>query len=132
MWIMTRHASMLACVLLAASLVGCGGGTGGGSVSPLPVPQDIPTLTAIAPSSAPAGGSALNLVLFGSNFENGAAVQWNGTALSSSWVSATQMTATIPASNFKKIVMGLRGSAPKSYAVVVAPISFATHFSHGD
>jgi len=97
---MTSHAFMLACVLLAFSLVGCGGGAGGGSVSPPPLPQDIPTLTAIAPSSAPAGGLTLNLVLFGSNFENGATVQWNGTTLSSSWVSANQMTATIPASNF--------------------------------
>src|SRR5438445_3905149 len=38
----------------------------------------------------------------------------------------------IPAGNFKKIVTGLRGSAAKSYAIVVAPISFAMHFSHGD
>ena len=131
MWIMTRHASMLACVLLAASLVGCGGGTGGASVSPLPVPQDIPTLTAIAPSSAPAVGSALNLVLFGSNFENGAAVQWNGTALSSSWVSATQMTATIPASNFvatgsAKVTVtnpspGGGTSAAKTFTITAAP-----------
>lgn len=100
LWIMTRHAFISACVFLASSLVGCGGGAGGGSVLPPPVPQDIPTLTTIAPSIAPVGGSALNLVLSGSNFKNGATVQWNGATLSSSWVSATQMTATIPASNF--------------------------------
>lgn len=85
-------------VLLAACGGGAGtsGGGGGGGGTP---PPSIPTLTAIAPSSATAGTSAVNLVLFGSNFEDGATVQWNGTALSSSWVSATQMTATIPASD---------------------------------
>jgi trimeric autotransporter adhesin len=39
------------------------------------------------------------LLLYGSNFENSATVQWNGTALSSSWVSATKMTATISVSD---------------------------------
>ncbi len=98
---MTRHAFLLIAVLLASLLAGCGGGAGvggsggGGSGAP----QNIPTLTSIAPSSAAAGISSVNLVLFGSNFENGAAVQWNGSALSSSWVSGTQMTATVPASD---------------------------------
>jgi hypothetical protein len=87
-------------ISLLVLLASCGGGAGtsgggGGGVTP----QDIPTLAAIAPSSVTAGTPAVSLVVFGSNFENGATVQWNGTALSSSWQSATEMTAAIPASD---------------------------------
>jgi hypothetical protein len=97
-WIMARHALMLPGVLVALFLVGCGGGAGTSGGGGIETPQVIPALTAIAPSSTTAGTLAVSLVLFGSNFENGATVQWNGAALSSSRVSATEMTATIPAS----------------------------------
>lgn len=96
---MTRQISVFSCVLLTSLLAACGGGagtSGGGGGTP----QDTPALSALAPSSTTAGASAVSLVLYGSNFENGATVQWNGTALSSSWVSATEMTATIPVSDF--------------------------------
>ena len=69
-----------------------GGGTGGGGGTS----QNIPTLTAIAPSSVTAGISAVSLTVYGSNFENSASVLWNGTVRSSAWVSATEMTATHP------------------------------------
>jgi hypothetical protein len=92
-------------LLFAASLllsVGCGGGggsTSGGGGGGTPPPPDVPALASIAPSGAAVGAQAVNLVLYGSNFENGAYAEWNGTALSSSWVSATEITATIPASD---------------------------------
>jgi len=95
---------MLFGLLLSSLLTGCGGGastnSGGGGGG---TPQVIPTLTAIAPSSTVVGASAITLALYGSNFENGATVQWNGTTLSSSWVSATNMTATIPASDIVSV-----------------------------
>jgi hypothetical protein len=98
---LSRNASLLLAIFLVCLAVGCGGGAGsGGTAQPPPQPQDIPALTTIAPSSAPVGASTLDLVLYGSNFENGATVQWNGSPLSSSWISTTQMTASVPASNF--------------------------------
>jgi hypothetical protein len=93
---------MLPGLLLASFLVGCGGGAGpsnGGGGTP----QSIPKLTAIAPSSVAAGASAITLALYGSSFDNQATVLWNGTALSSSWVSAARMTATIPASDLVSV-----------------------------
>lgn len=99
----------LCAVTSVMALAACGGGGGNGGGGGGGTPQDIPTLSALAPSSATVGTSSLNLVLFGSNFESGATVQWNGTALSSSWVSATQLTATIPASD-----IGTAGSAKVS------------------
>jgi len=95
---LSRYTSLPLVIVTACLAVGCGGG--GGIIQPPPQPQDIPVLSAIAPSSAPIGASAIDLTVFGSNFRNGATVQWNGGALSSSWISTSQMTATVPATNF--------------------------------
>jgi hypothetical protein len=101
---MARYALVLTGVLLASSMAGCGGGTSTSGGSP---PTDIPALTAIAPSTTTVGASAVVLTVYGSNFDPSfAVVQWNRNALSSSWVSATQMTATIPASDLASIGSG--------------------------
>lgn len=92
---MKRHIHVLFFISLAFLLSGCGGGSGGGNGGG--TPPSIPSLTSIAPSSATAGAVAISLNLFGSNFENGATVQWNGPALPSTWISSTQMSATVPA-----------------------------------
>ena len=98
---LSLRASLLLVTFIIRLVAGCGGGASrGGSVLPNPQPQDLPVLTTIAPSTAPVGTSSLNLLVYGSNFQNGATVQWNGSALPSSWIGTTQMTATVPASNF--------------------------------
>jgi hypothetical protein len=107
-----------------------GGGTGGGGAQP---PPDIPSLTAISPTNATAESSAVGLTLHGSNFKNSAIVQWNGTAISSSWVSSTLMTAAIPANDVVSVgsanvtVTNLspRGgtSAAQTFTIVAAPAS---------
>jgi hypothetical protein len=108
-------------------MTGCGGGGG--------TPQNIPLLTAIAPSNAVAGAAAITLALYGSNFVNvggfAPTVQWNGTTLSSAWISATQMTATIPASalasvgsakvTVTNISSGGGTSAAQVFTIVAAP-----------
>ena len=98
-WRFFAMAWLAGTILLSAS---CGGGSAGGGVtggSGAPPPPDIPSLTAISPTSATAQSSAVGLTLQGSNFENGAVVQWNGTAIPTSWVSSNLMTAAIPASD---------------------------------
>ena len=57
-----------------------------------------PSISGIAPTSANAGGAAFTLTVNGANFVSGAAVQWNGTALTTTYVSAAQLTAAVPAS----------------------------------
>jgi len=55
-------------------------------------------VTGIAPASAVAGTAAdLDLVITGDGFADGATVRWNGTTLSSSFVSANEVRATVPA-----------------------------------
>lgn len=57
-----------------------------------------PLMASISPSSATAGGASFNLTVSGSNFVNTSVVRWNTTNLTTSYVSATQLTASVPAS----------------------------------
>jgi hypothetical protein len=57
-----------------------------------------PAISSLSPSSAMAGGPAFTLVVNGSGFLSGAVVQWSGSALATSFVSGTQLTAQVPAS----------------------------------
>jgi probable HAF family extracellular repeat protein len=56
------------------------------------------TLTSLNPSAATVGGSTFTLTVNGSSFASGATVQWNGSPLTTTFVSATQLTATVPGS----------------------------------
>lgn len=64
--------------------------------APPPPPPVPPTLTALTPSTALAGGSSFTLRVDGSSFVSGATVLWNGAARTTTFVSATQLTAQIP------------------------------------
>jgi hypothetical protein len=77
------------CGLLAA----CGDDDGKKELNPAPL------LTAVSPTSATAGGASFTLTATGSNFLVTSAVHWNGAARPTTFVSATQLTATIPASD---------------------------------
>ena len=57
------------------------------------------TLTSLSPSSARAGSAAFTLTVNGANFVNGAVVYWNGSARTTTYVSATKLTAVIHASD---------------------------------
>jgi uncharacterized protein (TIGR03437 family) len=58
-----------------------------------------PNLLGLNPVSAAAGDPGFKLTVTGSNFVNGAIVRWNGTDRQTTFVSATQLTAAIPASD---------------------------------
>jgi len=126
-----RPASASIVILATFLLAACGGGGGSSGSSQPPPEQDTPTLSAISPSSAVVGSSGVNLALYGSNFENGANVSWNGAPLSSSWVSASQMMATIPTTDIASVGSaavtvinpGPTGgtSAPQTFTIVAAP-----------
>jgi uncharacterized protein (TIGR03437 family) len=54
------------------------------------------TITSFSPTSAVAGGPAVTLTVTGERFVQGSTVQWAGTPLVTTFVSATQLTAIIP------------------------------------
>jgi photosystem II stability/assembly factor-like uncharacterized protein len=74
-----------------------GGGTS--SSSNFTVNNPVPTLTSISPSSATHGGASFTLTATGTNFVSGAHIQWKGTNLTTTFVSSTSLTATVPSSD---------------------------------
>ncbi|MCX6291107.1 MAG: hypothetical protein NT126_05020 [Bacteroidetes bacterium] len=74
---------------------------GGGTSSSVTftVNNPSPVLSSITPSSSTAGASSTSITLTGSNFVNGSVANWNGSSLSTTYVSATQLTATVPSTN---------------------------------
>ena len=64
-----------------------------------PVNNPVPTITGSSPTSAIAGGPAFTLTVNGTNFVSGSTVNFNGNGRTTTFVSATQLTAVILASD---------------------------------
>jgi len=62
------------------------------------VEWDVFNISSLSPSSAYAGSAGFTLTVNGAEFYGGTTVQWNGAALATTYVSPTQLTATVPAS----------------------------------
>ncbi len=58
-----------------------------------------PTIASLNPAVAAAGGAAFTLTVNGSNFIAGSVVRWNGSNRTTNFVSGTELTAAIPASD---------------------------------
>jgi hypothetical protein len=77
-----------------------GGGTTNTSGFIITAPNNpAPTLTSISPSSVTAGATGFTLTVSGTNFISSSVIKWNGATLTTTYVSATQLTAAIPASS---------------------------------
>ncbi len=67
------------------------------------VNNPVSTLTSpLVPSSAIAGGAQFTLTVNGTGFVSASVVDWNATALVTTYVSSTQLTAVVPASDISK------------------------------
>jgi hypothetical protein len=86
--------SLIASQGSATVTVGSGGVTSNGASFTINPP---PVITSLSPSSATAGGPAFTITVNGSGFSSSAVVQWNGAALPTTFVNATQLTAPVPA-----------------------------------
>ena len=64
-----------------------------------PAPNPVPAISALMPSSVTAGGAAFTLTVTGNNFLRESVVRWNGTNRTTTFVSATQLIAAIPATD---------------------------------
>lgn len=95
-----------------------------------------PTLSAIAPTSTAAGVPGFTLTVTGGNFTPQSIVEWNGQPLSTTFVSSTEVTAAVPATDVAAaatvpvtVANGLSGtpSTPIDFAVdPPAALSLAT------
>jgi hypothetical protein len=86
-----RHSLVLFTVYLGVLMCSCGGGSSKQTTNPLPAIQSV------SPSSAAAGGSSFTVTVSGSNFIASSGITWNGTAVQTTFVNATQLTGAIPA-----------------------------------
>ena len=76
-----------------------GGGTS--VASNFTVDNPAPTLISILPNSATHDGAAFTLTATGTNYISGSIIEWNGTKLTTKYVSSTTLTATVPAADIK-------------------------------
>ncbi len=75
------------------------------------VSNPVPVIGSISPAYASAGSSAFTLTVKGSGFISSSTVYWGTTALSTTYGSATQLTALVPASDI--------ATANTAYAITV-------------
>jgi hypothetical protein len=64
-----------------------------------PPSPTMPTISSLSPPAATAEGSGFTLTVNGSDFLSGAAVQWNGSALVTTYVNGNQLTAAVLSSD---------------------------------
>src|SRR5207249_3666329 len=74
-------------------------GGGRSNAQTFTITNPVPTTTGLSPASAPAGGPGFTLTVNGSGFIPGSLVRWNGADRPTTFVSATQLTAAIPAAD---------------------------------
>jgi len=72
---------------------------GGGTSSNLPftINNPKPAISSLSPSSAISGDAAFTLTVTGTGYVQTSVVQWNGSALSTAYVSGTELQAQVPA-----------------------------------
>jgi len=90
-------ASLITSTGIASVSVQAPGGATSASLN-FSITTPTPSITSISPPTSVAGGAAFTLTITGINFVSGDTVLWNGSALSTTFVSATQLSAAVPAS----------------------------------
>lgn len=79
---------------LIAAAVACGYSS---KATTPPAAGTMPAIAALVPDNMNSGGPAFVLTINGTNFNGNAAINWAGAPQPTSFVSASQLTATIPA-----------------------------------
>ncbi len=104
--------------LVCITLTGCGGGgTEGSSDSGGGSSNATLSISSLWPASAPQNGQPFYLSVSGSNFVSGSQVLWGETALSTTYTSASQLTALVPAADLTaqgSFVVTVTNPAPKA------------------
>lgn len=65
------------------------------------VNNPVPSITSLNPASAYTASGAFTLTVNGSKFVSGAQVKWNGSVVTTTFISANQLTAAIPATDIE-------------------------------
>lgn len=81
----------------SATITAAAGGVSGHAT--ITVNNPAPTLTTISPDSAAVGASGFALTAIGSGFARDSKITWNGTPLTTTYVNATELTASVPSTD---------------------------------
>jgi len=81
-------------LVLTLCAIGCGYSSHSGMMA-----AGAPTVSQLMPNSMKAAGPAFTLTVNGNNFASGAVVYWNATSHGTTFVSASQVTAAISATD---------------------------------
>jgi hypothetical protein len=92
----SKYIILCALTILPFALTSCGGGS---SSSPPPTQNPLPSITSLSPSSATAGAAAQTLTINGTSFLSISSVTYNGVAHTATFVSSTQLTISLSASD---------------------------------
>lgn len=93
---------LLVCCLALVTIAlnaGCGGGSSAPPPTPPPAQNPVPSITSLSPSASTAGAQAQTLAIQGTNFLASSTVTYNGQAHTVTFVSSTQMTISLSASD---------------------------------
>ncbi|MBK6797646.1 MAG: hypothetical protein IPG76_12925 [Acidobacteria bacterium] len=71
------------------------------------VSNPVPALTSVSPTSALAGSGLQTLTLIGTGFQSVSKAQWNGSDRITAYISSTQLTVTLPASDLNSGGVGM-------------------------
>jgi len=103
-----RHGLLASAIGFVLLLAGCGGGSSSSGTSSSPAPQPptsqptanpAPTIVSVAPGSIVAGSAAQTVTIAGTGFLSSSVVNLNGAPVQSMYVSATDLTAVVPAAS---------------------------------
>lgn len=87
---------------LMLTLAGCGGGSSSSSGSGSVTGPSGPAITSVSPGYAMVGSADLGVEATGSGFTKTTTLDWNGTALVTTYVSSTQLEVTVPSADLVK------------------------------
>ena len=76
-----------------------GGGTSSALTFTITANNPLPILNTLLPNNADAGSGSFTMTVTGTNFINASAIKWNGTTLSTTYISPTQLSTFIAAAN---------------------------------
>jgi len=91
-----RTVNAILVLTLALLEIGCGYSS---KATTPPSAGNMPAITQLAPNSATAGGADFMLTVNGNHFNSDAKVNWGGAARTTTFVSASQVTAAISAAD---------------------------------
>jgi hypothetical protein len=94
-----RHLRQFGIVCLTSLVCILAGCSGGSKSSPAPENNPAPTVTSLSPATALAGAASQTLTINGTNFLSSSSVTFNGTAHTATYVSASQLTISLSASD---------------------------------